>query len=321
MSGIAFAEWLLLSSRRVKRKTITIIGPGRLGSALAHALNDTGYEIREIICGNNVPSRTAAERLAREVGTKAALLRGPRLDADVIWFCVPDSKIAEAAEELGGGNLRDKIALHSSGALSSDVLGTLRRKGAMVASVHPLMTFVSGSRPSLAGVPFALEGNGSAVRAARKIVKDLAGVPFAVSKRHKQAYHAFATMVCPLLISLLATSERVAGLAGISPNESRRRMMPIIRQTLANYERLGPAASFSGPIVRGDAEIIAKHLATLEAEPVAREAYSGLVSAALECLPSKNRNQITFLLGQQSPPTRRSGKGKDQGRRRRAPRR
>ena len=50
-------------------------------------------------------------------------------------------------------------------------------KEPLVASVHPLMTFVRGSRPSLVDVPFALEGGQKAVRAARAIVQDLRGHP------------------------------------------------------------------------------------------------------------------------------------------------
>ena len=46
-------------------------------------------------------------------------------------------------------------------------------------------------------------------------------------------------MICPLLVSLLATSEKTASLAGIPKANARRRMLPIIRQTLRNYEKLG----------------------------------------------------------------------------------
>jgi hypothetical protein len=66
-----------------------------------------------------------------------------------------------------------------------------------VGSVHPLMTFVRGSRPSLAGVPFAIEGDQKAVRAARAIVRDLRGRPFTIRKRQKEAYHAWGMFTSP----------------------------------------------------------------------------------------------------------------------------
>ena len=69
--------------------------------------------------------------------------------------------------------------------------------------------------PTLADVPFAIEGDLRAIDAAKKIVRDLHGEAFPIRKRDKAAYHAFSTMICPLLVSLLATSETVAEAAGI----------------------------------------------------------------------------------------------------------
>ena len=124
-------------------------------------------------------------------------LEGTRLDADVVWFCVPDREIARAAGRLAGiVDWKGKIALHSSGALGSDELRGLRRRGAAVASVHPLMTFVSRSVPSLKGVPFALEGDAAALRVAGRIVRDLGGEAFSISKNKKLAYHAWGAFTC-----------------------------------------------------------------------------------------------------------------------------
>src|SRR5258708_27530751 len=122
------------------------------------------------------------------------------------------------------------------------------------------MAFVSMAIPVLLGVLFAIEGDAKAVRAARQAVKSLGGEPFSITRNKKAAYHAWGAFTSPLLVSLLVTSERVANLAGFSRNEARRWAAPIVRQTLANYLRLGPAAAFSGPIVRGDVAVVRKHL-------------------------------------------------------------
>src|SRR5438034_1777412 len=103
---------------------------------------------------------------------------------------------------------------------------------------------------------FAAEGDTPALRVVRRIVRDMGGEMVVLQKRNKAAYHAFATMVCPLLLSLLACAEEAAGLAGISHRQARRRVLPIIRQTLRNYSELGLAKSFTGPLVRGDAQTI-----------------------------------------------------------------
>jgi predicted short-subunit dehydrogenase-like oxidoreductase (DUF2520 family) len=111
-----------------------------------------------------------------------------------------------------------------------------------------MMTFVRGSRPPLAGVPFAIEGDPKAARAAQTIVLELGGLPFTIRKEYKEAYHAWGMFASPLLDALLAVSERVAVAAGVRRKAARERMLPILRQTLANYARLGAAASFSGSI-------------------------------------------------------------------------
>jgi predicted short-subunit dehydrogenase-like oxidoreductase (DUF2520 family) len=134
---------------------------------------------------------------------------------------------------------------------------------------------------------------------ARNIVRDLGGQAVAIKKQDKVAYHAFATMVCPLLVSLVAASEKAAALAGISAADSRRRMLPIIRQTLRNYEQLGAAAAFSGPIVRGDVETVRAHLNALAKVPAAKNAYAALARSALDFLPNRNRRQIADLLDQE----------------------
>ncbi len=193
------------------------------------------------------------------------------LDADLVWFCVPDREIARAARQLSDAvDWRGKFALHSSGALASDELRGLRLRGAAVASVHPLMTFVHRSAPSLNGVPFALEGDPAAVRVARRIVRDLGAAPFPISSDKKLAYHAWGAFTSPLLVALLVTGERVARAAGLSPAAARKKMLPIVRQTLANYAKLGPAGAFSGPIVRGDAATVQQHLREMKKIPGAR---------------------------------------------------
>jgi predicted short-subunit dehydrogenase-like oxidoreductase (DUF2520 family) len=259
----------------VKRPSIAIVGVGRLGSALAQRLLEAGYDVSKITRKSPKPKKVSA---------------------DVVWFCVPNAAIAAVARSVSEVGWHGKFAFHSSGVLASDVLAPLRCAGARVASVHPLMTFVRSSVPELVGVPFAIEGDPSAVRVARAVVLDLRGHSVAISKRDKVAYHAFATMICPLLVSLLAASEKAAALAEISKTEARRRMMPIVRQTLRNYEKLGAAGAFSGPIVRGDVETIRAHLEVLTKAPSAKSAYMSLGRAALDFLPNRNRGQIARLL-------------------------
>jgi len=279
------------------KSQIAIVGPGRLGGALSLALTEAGYRVSEVISRNTPDSRKRAQEIARAIGSVATTPKTSKLDSHLIWLCVPDREISAVARALSHSvGWKGKIAFHSSGALASDELDLLRRRGAAVASVHPMMTFVRGSIPSLKGVAFALEGDAKAIRLARKITRDLGGDAFSISKTNKIAYHAWGGFSSPLLVAMLVTAERVANAAGLSAAQARKIMLPIVRQTLANYSALGPAGAFSGPIVRGDVPVVQKHLRTLQKIPRAKEVYGALAQAALEYLPARNRKGLKKLL-------------------------
>jgi predicted short-subunit dehydrogenase-like oxidoreductase (DUF2520 family) len=279
---------------------VAIVGAGNFGSALALALQQAGYAIEAVIVrcrGESLPDEPLkkAQRLAKRVGASASHdLSAVR--AEWIWFCVPDAEIARAAKSVAKKiEWKGRVALHSSGALTSDELAVLRKRGAAVASVHPLMTFVRGSRPSLAGVSFAVEGDRAAVRAARRVIRDVGGRAYSIRKKDKAAYHAWGTFASPLFTTLLATTEQVAGLAGVNRKAAKQRMIPMVVQTLANYATFGAAAGFSGPIVRGDVDTVKRHLRVLRGTPAAK-VYSALARAALQYLPVKHRKSLKQLL-------------------------
>jgi predicted short-subunit dehydrogenase-like oxidoreductase (DUF2520 family) len=297
--------------RRTKprRPTVAIVGAGGLANFLAVALRQAGFTITEIIARNSIKSRRRARVLAEKVGAKTATANSAALDATLLWFCVPDREIRNAASALAihltASKSTDKktksqskirFAFHSSGALLSRELEPLRNLGTPVASVHPLMTFVAGAHPSLTGVPFAIEGDQTAMRLASQIVRALGGENFPLAAARKAAYHAWATLSSPLFLAFLVTLEQTASIAGLNRKEAGNKSLPIIMQTLENYSRLGPARSFSGPLVRGDADTVARHLSALKKYPGVREVYTALAQAALSSLPVKNREAIARLL-------------------------
>jgi predicted short-subunit dehydrogenase-like oxidoreductase (DUF2520 family) len=272
---------------------ISLIGPGRLGTSLARTLSAAGYDVAEIVYRPG-PSARAARALARELHAEALVY--PRQFAPVVFLCVRDSQLGAAAQDLANWEWKGRVALHTSGAMTSDVLALLREKGGAVASVHPMMSFVRGTVTPLNGVSFALEGDSKALRVARRIVLDLGGTAFVLAKSAKPLYHAFGAFASPLLIATLAAGERVAGKAGMTQAQAQAAMRPIVAQTLKNYLEKGTAGAFTGPLVRGDVATVRKHLAVLRAVPEVRAAYVALVRCALGMLPVKTGDEIAALL-------------------------
>jgi predicted short-subunit dehydrogenase-like oxidoreductase (DUF2520 family) len=281
----------------MKKPSITVVGAGSLALALVPALRSAGYGIEEIVSRDSAPSRSRARRLAHAAGARAATFATARLTAEVVWFCVSDSAIAACARELASRTeWTGKIALHSSGALSSEELDPLRRLGAQAASLHPMMTFVRRSSPCFAGVGFAVEGDRRAVAVAKVIGKHLGGEVFSIRKSAKPLYHAWGAFGSPLLVMELVLAERVARSSGLSAGTAKKIIEPMVRRTIDNYFAHGAAAAFSGPMVRGDVETVDRHLQELARVPGAREVYLSLARSALNTLPVAKKRQFQEAL-------------------------
>ena len=275
-----------------------LIGPGRLGSALAVNLRRAGWKVQSLFVrpGKRVPARVA--RLACEVGAKVSRFDHAPIPAGLVWITVPDDSIASVAAQLADQQpWEGRIVFHCSGALSSDVLEPLRAKGAMVAAVHPVMTFAANTAPNLKGVAFGVEGDTAAVRLAKRIVRHVGGVPIEIRKENKVLYHAFGAFASPMLIALMAALEDVGTAAGFESKQMKTIAGPLLRQTLENYLERDAAAAFTGPFVRGDVEVIEKHLKALQELPLARDAYLALANVALEKLPVKNQAPLKKVVG------------------------
>ena len=285
-------------ARKLSEKpTIALIGAGNLAQALGPALKAAGYQIDFVAARETASSRRRAAMLARLLEARTLSLSDAGPSSDIIWICHTDDALAETATLLARkAGWSGKIVLHSSGALSSDVLSALKRKGAIIASLHPMMTFVPGATPQMEEIPFAVEGDARAVSVARRIVRDMGAESFAIKKSAKPLYHALGSFSSPLIVAALVTAERVGRGAGLTASQTRRVIAPILRQTIKNYTERGAAAAFSGPIKRGDLNTVLRHLKELKRVSGASEVYRALVKSALMDLPSTKKKELMRLL-------------------------
>jgi predicted short-subunit dehydrogenase-like oxidoreductase (DUF2520 family) len=273
-------------SRGQRSIAITVIGAGTLATALATAFRRRGHRISEIVSRNNAQSFSRARKLAMRVGAQAATLRDASFTAKLTWICVPDDAISEVAAQISvRRDWKHKIAVHSSGALGSNVLTALREAGGSVASAHPLMTFVTISKTELHGVPFAIEGDPKALAVISAFVKSIGGKPFRIAAELKPAYHLFGFFSSPALVALMAAAQQVGELTGFDRRKSRKLMEPIVRQTIDNLFRSNPQRAFSGPLRRGDLRTVRKHLDVLKGQPELLAFYKSLSRIALQQLP------------------------------------
>jgi predicted short-subunit dehydrogenase-like oxidoreductase (DUF2520 family) len=279
------------------QRSVSIVGLGNWGTSLAHALNAAGVILQEVILSSE---RSAARSSAGARTLPLTTLERAQLKADVLWLCVPDAAIARVTgrivRRVGKRGLKGQIVVHSSGALSAQVLQPAARAGASVASVHPVMSFATRVPVSLQAVPFGVEAEAAGRRILNAIVRQMGGRPFAVEAGSKALYHAVGVLSSPLLVSHLAAAHEAAILAGFTPRQARRLIEPIVRATLDNFFLRGSGKSFSGPIARGDVQTIDLHLQALKPHPMLAGVYRSLALYALKTLPASGKKKLRSSL-------------------------
>lgn len=241
-------------------KSLSILGAGRVGRALGRRLRELGWKIH----GVAACSEASARKAVRFIGAGQAFggISRQLLSARTILLTVSDDAISAAASELGregGKELRGKIVLHTSGALDTTILEPLRAHGAAVASMHPLQTFTGFSVPPLEGKVFAIEGDQVAVRMARRIARELGGVPVSIAASKKPLYHAAGAYAAGLVLALEEAGVQALMEAGMPRREAVRALLSLSRQVLDHYEKLGPQKAWTGPLARGDYNVVASH--------------------------------------------------------------
>lgn len=302
------------------RPIVAIVGAGRVGSVLGRRLHQKGWPIGSVVTRSMRTARAARRRIGS--GKPQAGLTEAILAADVILIATPDRAVGETAEALariapgprsraqrdsdaervpqrknpldkqktGGKVWHGKIVLHTSGALGSDVLGPLALRGAAIGSLHLLQTFSgrdvpSLAGPSLAGTTCAIEGSAAALRMARRLCRELGGVPVVLPLRRKAAYHAAAALSAGHVLAVMEAAVRILMSVGFPRKRAVGALLPLTRQTLANYERVGARAAWTGPLSRGDFGVVGRHLEVLRHFPREyRGAYDALSRLALKVL-------------------------------------
>jgi predicted short-subunit dehydrogenase-like oxidoreductase (DUF2520 family) len=216
---------------------IAVVGAGRMGNALAAALNEAGYEAGEPLGRGDIPT-----------------------GADAVLLCVPDGEIRAAAEALAGSAA---FVGHTSGATPLTALEPAR---AQAFGLHPLQT-VTGPSTRFDGCGCATAGSTpEALELAARLARDLRMSPFEVRDEQRAAYHAAASIASNFLVTLQAEAEALAASAGIDGFDARRMLGPLVRATVENWVALGPERALTGPVARGDHATVAAQRAAIAAQ-------------------------------------------------------
>ncbi len=267
-----------MTNRITRKPSVSIIGSGRLGQALAIALRSSGYPILAFVGRRATSAGKAAASIDKFEKPVLALSADQLCQlpvSDLVLITTPDDAIKSMAEALANSqsSVRSgQTVLHTSGALASEVLSPLSKAGFHTGSLHPL---VSVNEPragakALRGAFYCLEGDKTALRVARLIVRDLKGASFSIQPESKALYHAAAVMASGHLVALFNLATEMLASCGISQRSAQRILLPLVESTVNNLKVSDPEQALTGTFARGDLVTVQRHLKALSRKELAQ---------------------------------------------------
>jgi predicted short-subunit dehydrogenase-like oxidoreductase (DUF2520 family) len=253
-----------------------IVGAGRVGAVLGAGWERAGHQV-VAASGVSAASTDRIRRLLPRAETRTADL--VPVGVDLLLLAVPDDQLANLVAGLvdTGAIRRGLIVVHTSGAHGLAVLAPAAAVGALTMALHPAMTFTGHPADVdrlAAGASFGVTVPPELRPLATRLVADLGGSPEWIAESSRPLYHAALAHGANHLVTLV--NEAMDRLRDAGVLHPERVIAPLLRAALENTLRHGDAA-LTGPVSRGDAGTIARHLAVLhETAPDSVPAYLAL---------------------------------------------
>ena len=275
--------------------SLTIIGAGRVGKTIARCMHR--HEVATIA---DVVTRSAqsAHAAVQFIGGGNALCDvGEVGPANIFMLAVPDDQIESCCIQLvKSGRLQPhSVVFHCSGALSSSILDAARTAGAAVASIHPIRSFAD---PAIVADQFintycGVEGDDAALVILSQLFANIGAVMVPIDGNSKTLYHAAAVFASNYIVSVMSVAQQAFVAAGIDANAALAMLLPLTRESIENVARLGPAAALTGPIARGDTQVVARQqAAVMNWDKDYGVLYQQLALATQRLAASRNANSV-----------------------------
>lgn len=259
---------------------VGIVGPGRVGTVLAAAMERAGHRTAVSLGGGEAArGRFAARFPDATVTTDAAAVRG----VDLVLICVPDDAVEDVAGDLAAADAvgEGQRVVHVAGSLGLAALRRPALAGARVAACHPAQTVhVADLDPEvLDGAAWAVTAPPDDVGWARSLVEQLGGVAHEVPEDRRTLYHAGLTVGSNAVAAAVSVARRL--LLAASVDDPAAFLGPLVGASAANVLADG-AGAITGPVVRGDVGTVRRHLRELDrSSPELGDAYRDLVRVIL----------------------------------------
>jgi len=200
----------------------------------------------------------------------------------VVFLTVPDDALADVDGGIGWRG--DQLVVHCSGAAPAGVLARAASLRAQVAGFHPVQTFadLDSGLSNLPGTTIGIEADDASWPWLAQLAGDLGAQPLRISAEQRPLYHAAASLVSNGAVGLMALGAELWGPLGVDRPMAVQALLPLLRGTVRNLEALGVPDGLTGPIVRGDAGTVARHVEALAMFPQQLAAYRALGAVLID---------------------------------------
>ena len=220
---------------------IVLIGYGNVGWHLSRFLN-TYFEQLEIVTNNPIDTDNFTFRT--EI---------PQ-DADIYIITRQEKFVAETSKNI---NAENAIVVHTSGTLPANVLDRHKHYGVL----YPLQTFRKSKPLSITNINFAIESFDNYTLDTLKFICETIHQNYLiVESEQRLALHTTGVLVSNFPNFLYIIAYNLLD----KYNLSHEIIKPLIRETTDRLEQYHPSEVQTGPAVRGDSEIIKRHLDFLQ---------------------------------------------------------
>jgi predicted short-subunit dehydrogenase-like oxidoreductase (DUF2520 family) len=266
---------------------VFIIGPGHVGRGLFRAFRTSGVEV--IGLHGKRPSGVA---------TSAGNIPADAARANVVIMCVRDPQLDDAVAEVAaaaadGRISRGSVVLHTSAIAEPAGLSALNEAGFPAGTFHPLIPF---SDPDISAELLrkgwiGIDGENAAKNASRRLAGHLGARTLEIPPGTKPAYHAAAVISSNFPVVLASVAGHLLHDLGVPDASAYQAVESLMSGALANMKQSLPEDALTGPIVRGDAETVGKHLRALKGHQTALDVYRALSAAAVEIAQRRGVDQ------------------------------
>jgi predicted short-subunit dehydrogenase-like oxidoreductase (DUF2520 family) len=264
--------------------TFAVAGGGRVSGSFVARLPRLASELGPVAA----QSYRLASRIANSIGAGRAVKRYEDLNgSSLILICAPGQGVGPIVSALAEAiQCRGKTLLLCEGGNDSRQLACLKSKGAKVGSIQVI--------PGFEGRRFVVEGDGAAVRAARRLVGQLGGRAEEVSAGKLGVYAAGLSFGAGLFTPLMEASLLCLQEAGMPKPSAMKVVEALFQSTLRAYVYAG-RRSWSGPLADGDRVAVRKEIEALTAwHPILARHYRDTATLALQLLGGKGAASEPF---------------------------